>query len=70
MLQLDTTQTNEIDERNRTLNTCGTLVEDPQEVERERRERNSSGIPPAGWSSVLVDQDKTATKRPKISERP
>ena len=33
-------------------------VEDPQEVERERRERYSStGVPPAGWSSVLVDQD-------------
>lgn len=34
------------------------VSEDPQEVERERRERNSStGVPPAGWSSVLVDQD-------------
>ena len=42
-------------------------MEDPQEVERERRERNSStGVPPAGWSSVLVDQDK---KRRTFSER-
>ena len=32
-------------------------LEDPKEVERERRERESLTSVPAGWSSVLVEKD-------------
>lgn len=36
--------------------------QDPQEVERERRERDSLHAP-AGWSSVLVEKDLQANTK-------